>query len=250
MTTTHKLNQVIAIERPIKKRVNEKINAEYKLGQKGEPFTGLSRTYTPKHDDGDQMPPETKNVQAKVSEILNHLHRDMVEIFDITAAKDHANCNARASILVDGQPLISDVPSTFLLFVEKYVTDIRTIVSKLPVLSPDERWTKKDNEDVWRSEAVETLSTRKVHKPVVLHPGTDKHAPQTQLVQDDVVMGTWTTTKLSGAMSAPEKEALLARIEKLLKATKVAREQANMVDAPAVPAGEKILGWLFSRKEG
>lgn len=243
---TQRLNQIIAIEKPIKKRVNENVNASYHLGQKGEPFLGLSRVYTPKNDSDDVQPPETKIVQSNVRDILRKVQADLSELFDVTATKDFANCNAKASVMVDGVTLLAGVPVTFLLFAEKYVTDIRTIVGKLPTLAPDEVWTKAPNEFVWKSTPTQTLSTRKVQKAVVLYPHSDKHPAQTQLVPEDVAVGTWTITKMSGAMSLPEKEALMARIETLLKAIKFAREQANMIEAPPIDAGKTILGWLFT----
>lgn len=247
---TQKLSQVIAVEKGIKERTNVAITALYHVGQKAEPFSGIDRKYTPKKDGDDVLPPEAKLVQQNVPEILKGLRKQLSELFDVTAAKDFANCDAKADLAVDGSVVLKDVPVTFLMFVEKYLTDMRTIVSKLPVLSADEKWTGDPSTGLYKSEPVQTVRTSKEQEPLVLYPATDKHPAQTQLVTRDVAVGTWTTVKISGAMPLPARDALLERLERLQRAVKYAREAANIIDAPAIPAGDAILGWLFAGKEG
>jgi hypothetical protein len=58
-------------------------------------------------------------------------------------------------------------------------------------------------------------------------------------------VGNWEAIRLSGATSTKVKKTLLERIEKLIRATKFAREEANMIPAPPVTVGEKIFGWLY-----
>lgn len=49
-------------------------------------------------------------------------------LFDVTATKDWANCEARADVTVDGWVLVSAVPVSCLLFLEKRLTDIYAFV--------------------------------------------------------------------------------------------------------------------------
>ena len=88
--------------------------------------------------------------------------------------------------------------------------------------------------------------TKKVPKPIMLAPATDKHPAQTQLITVDEYVGDWELVKHSGAVPADDRRSLVRNIEKLQRAVKYAREQANMTDAPPVEAGETILGWLLS----
>ena len=60
-----KLNQVIAVVSGQKSEAEKALTEVYHAFQKGELFTGLARTYTPRNaDDGDAKPPERKAAQA------------------------------------------------------------------------------------------------------------------------------------------------------------------------------------------
>ena len=72
-----------------------------------------------------------------------------------------------------------------------------------------------------------------------------EHPAQTQLITEDVIAGSWLTIKYSGAMSAPRKKQLLARIEKLSNAVKFAREQANAMDVQDKKCGKEVFDFLF-----
>lgn len=89
-----------------------------------------------------------------------------------------------------------------------------------------------------------TTKTKKEQRPIVLYDATDKHPAQTQLITEDVSIGTWKTVKQSGAIPVPRKKVLLERVDKLLKAVLVAREQANSVEATDECVGAAIMGYL------
>jgi translation initiation factor 2B subunit (eIF-2B alpha/beta/delta family) len=61
------------------------------------------------------------------------------------------------------------------------------------------------------------------------------------------VVGYWKTVKFSGAVPAARVRELTERVEKLQKAVKMAREEANSAQAEKVQTGDTVLGWLFSR---
>ena len=61
-------------------------------------------------------------------------------LFDITATKDWANCTARANVVLDGKPLLEDVPATYVLFLEKQLSDLHTFVGKMSELDPGSDW--------------------------------------------------------------------------------------------------------------
>ncbi|MBU1432165.1 hypothetical protein KKF91_16640, partial [Myxococcota bacterium] len=82
-------------------------------------------------------------------------------------------------------------------------------------------------------------------RPVVLYPATAEHPAQTQLISEDVVVGFWHTIKFTGALPLPKKQLILERIERLSKAVKFAREQANGVEVTQKKVGEALLSYLF-----
>jgi hypothetical protein len=164
----------------------------------------------------------------------------------VTARKDWANCLAKATVEVDGKPLLHDVPVTFLLFLEKQLTDMRTLVDRLPVLDEAEQWNFDENAKLYKTDAITTHRTRKVQKPIVMYDATPEHPAQTQLIVEDVIVGHWKLTKHSGALPKGEKDKLIARIEKLLQGVKQAREAANGLDEVKTPAvGDTVFGYLL-----
>lgn len=240
-----KVNQIIAIEKGVKNKAHQAITDVYQKIQKPDLVMGVSRKYTPKDDEGEKFPPEKKHVQMTVGGALKVVQAQMIELFDITATKDYANCTAAAPLVVDGQTLLDRVPVTYLLFLEKKLVDIYTLVSKLPTLDPAEEWHFDTSSAVYASEPSQTNKTKKVFVPLVLAQATDKHPAQVKKDFEDQVVGSWDTIKFSGAIPATEQQKLLERVEKLQRAVKFAREEANSCQAPDVKVGEKVLGFIF-----
>ena len=227
----HKLNQVLAIERTTKSRIHGEITQMHHTLQKPHLLNGFSKTYQPKDEEGDLLPPERLKVQVNATGMLKRAGRLLTELLDVTATKDFANTEARADLVIDGEVLVKDAPATFLLFLEKQLTDLRTFVSKIPALDPSEDWTFDESNGLFKTAPTQTTRTRKVQRPIVLYPATPEHPAQTQLISEDVVVGTWITVKQSGALPAPRKQELLERIERLSSAVKFARETANGAQA-------------------
>lgn len=241
-----KLNQIVAIEKGVKTTSNRDITDLYHLIQKAQLMAGISRTYRPKDEDGDQLPSESTLVQVKVETVFADLATHYTRLLDIALTKDTANMSAKADIVVNGVTLANDVPVPFLLFLEKQLTDLRTEVSKAPLLDPSEKWTFDDNEGVFRTEVIQTTKTKKVPRNHVKAPATDKHPAQVEMYFEDVIVGTWDTTKFSGAISPARRIQLLERIQELQKAVKFAREQANEFEVTDKKIGEALFNYLLA----
>lgn len=241
-----KLNQIIAVEKGIKSRVIGEIDGLDKAIQKPDLFNGFSKEYRKRDDDGEDLPPEKKRVQFVVGDVLRSVARLTGELFEVTARKDWTNQNAKADVVVDDDTLIEDVPVSYLLFLEKQLTDVRTFVGRLPVLDEADAWRKDDNSGLFRTEPTQTHRTKKVQKAIVLYNATPEHPAQTQLITEDIIAGYWHQTKQSGAMPKPERAAILMRVEKLLRAVKEAREEANGIDeVQTSDIGAAVFGYIF-----
>jgi hypothetical protein len=240
-----KLNQVIAVEQGTKAKGNAAKSDLYKVAQKPALFNGFIKKYYPKAEGGERFPDEKQKVQFTARDLVNAIGSTLQSLFNVEAAKDYANCVAKADVVVDGKALLSGVPATFLLYLSKELTDLDTFISALPILSEDDEWKLDPTAGLNKTDAIETIKTKKIQKPIVLYPATPEHPAQTQLITEDEVVGTWQQTKLSGAYTNEEKKTLLARVQKLANAVKVAREQANMVEADNQDAGNTITKWLF-----
>lgn len=242
---TIRLNQVVAIEKGVNSRATAEISEVYKMVQKPVLFNGFNKTYLPVDEDGEKYPDESQKVQLKVADVLERVKESKVELLDAVAQKDYANMGATADVVVDGNVLVSKAPVPYLLFLEKQLTDVRTLIGAVPVLDPNEDWTLDAGNGIYKSKALKTHRTKKVTKPLVLFPATDKHPAQTDKIIEDVVVGFWEQVKMSGAVEEKAQKALLKRVETLLDAVKQAREEANNSDAPKVAVGEALLGYIF-----
>jgi hypothetical protein len=241
-----KLNQVIAIEKGVNSRATAEITAIHRTFANPALFNGFSKEYQPLNDDGEQYPPESKKVTEIVSDLLARVQKSKTELFDTVAQKDFANMEAKANVVLDGETLIANAPVPFLLFVEKQLTDMRTLIAGLPILDANEEWDMDSGSGLYKSAPFTTHRTAKVQEAIVKYPATDKHPAQTEMITKDVIAGHWTTIKQSGAITRVEQRKLAERVEKLLNAVKQAREEANMADAPPVKAGDAIFGYLFA----
>jgi len=240
-----KLNQVIAVEKGVKSRVYALVSDLYKKVQKPDLFSGFTKQYRKKDEESEDYAPENKHIQATVASMLGEVKKNLTELLDVTATKDYANMSAVADVAVDGQVLLKGVPVTYLLFLEKQLNDLSSFVGSLPVLDPAETWDLDTTSNVYRTPKIETNRLKKVQKPIVLYAATKEHPAQTAMITEDVVTGYWETIKESGAISPVDKLALTERVQKLIKAVKYAREEANGVEAPPQSVGAAFLGYLL-----
>ncbi|MFC9975393.1 hypothetical protein ACFVH6_31335 [Spirillospora sp. NPDC127200] len=70
-----RLNQIIAVEKGVKSRTQREPTDAYHGLQKPALPSGLSRTYRPRDEGGETLPPESTKVQLKAEDVL----RDRVE---------------------------------------------------------------------------------------------------------------------------------------------------------------------------
>jgi len=240
-----KLNQIIAVEKGVKSKSFQELTEAHHTVQKAALLSGISRTYQPKDEEGEQLPPESTRVQIKAEEVLRQTAATLTRLFDVTATKDWANCVAKADVTVDGRTLVKDVPVSYLLFLEKQLTDLHTFVKKLPILDAAESWAHDPSSDSWKTEPVRTVKTKKVPRNHVKAEATEKHPAQVEVYYEDIPVGYWTTVKFSGSLPARRVNELLERVEALQNAVKFAREEANGTSVTDQHVGEAVFGYLF-----
>lgn len=239
------LNQIIAVQNGAVAQTENKLTKIYHRLQKTSLLNGLSRTYHPRDEAGEQLPAESTRVQLTADEILKETAEVLTRLFDITATKDLGNCKAVADVVIDNTVLLPLVPVTYLLFLEKQLVNVHTLVSKLPVLDPAQNWTFDENTASYRADPVETTRTKKIPRNHVKAEATDKHPAQVELYTEDIVVGIWTKTDFSGALPQARVNTILARVEALQDAVKQAREQANTREVENREVGVVVFGYLF-----
>jgi hypothetical protein len=243
------LNQIVAIEKGVKSRAQQDFTQAHRLLEtKTAQLNGLARTYQPVADDGEKFPPESTRVQINVPMILNDVKEKLTRLFDVTLTKDVSNCKARADILIDGAVLAPQVPVTYLLFLEKELTDIHTFVSKLPVLDQAETWSYDENVDAYATPPTKTVKTKKIPRNHVKWTPPDPsftQPAQVEIFTEDVVVGYWTSVKYSGALRRSEVVGMQSRVIKLMEAVKKAREIANTLTVTDQTIGGVIFDYVF-----
>lgn len=241
-----KLNQIIAIVNGKKSKTEKELTEIYHKIQKSELFNGIKRIYTKKNEDGDDFPPESKNIQYSVAEAIQSVTTIWTELLDVIATQDYTNCLAKGTIKVDDKIILKDVPVTYLLFLEKHLTNVHTFVNKLPVLEAADNWEWDKNNNQYKSEEFRTNKTKKTYFNHVKAEATKEHPAQVEVYPDDIKIGEWTTTKFSGAIPWSEKQALLNKVAKLVDGVKMAREEANLTEVREQSVGKEIFDYLFA----
>lgn len=248
---TLKLNQILAVEKGLKSQGYGDFTKMHQSLQKTEPLSGISRTYQPLKEDGEKFPAESTQVQIRVKSVIADVKSKLNQLFDVVATKDFGNCDAKADIVIDADTdnpvtLFQSVPVSYLLWLEKQLNDMWTFAKGLPILSSTEQWKWDDAQNCWATEAFQTAKSKKISKPLVKYEATKEHPAQVEMVTEDELVGNWTTRKFSGAIQTKEVETIKENIQKLQKAVKFARENANSTEIQQVKIGEKILGFVFN----
>ena len=242
------LNQIVAVENGEKGRAFERVrDLDHKVARSGL-LSGLSRTYRPKDEDGERRPPESTKVQVSVEDVLDETAAVLTNLFDVAATKEWANTHARADVEVDGRVILADVPVTYLLFLERELKQLATMVGRLPTLDAGVNWEYDETQGAWKSDPVETTATKKVPRNHVKWEPPDpsyKQPAQVETFHEDVVVGYWTKIDYSGAIPEDRRRELVERAEKLLRAVRFAREKANSMEVEQVRVGADVFDYLF-----
>ncbi len=241
-----KLNQLIAVLQSVKANASKGKTEVYQLSQKTALFQGLSRTFQSREEDGYIYPAESQKLTLKATELIDKFVQSCSEYLDLAATQDHANTEAKAAIVVEGQTILQDVPVSHLLFLEKQLQDVKTFIGSLPVLSIDKDWQHDSNRGCYVTSPKETVKTKKITDFVVAYDATEHHPAQIKEVSKDVVEGTWSLIEFSGALPQDRVNVLMRRVELLQKAVVQAREEANSREVQQRQAASAIFSYLFA----
>lgn len=244
-----KLHQILALSKTRLGEAKKRGDEIYHLIQKHQLANGGYGNYTPKRDDVDApQPPERQRVQVNVEKALKAYARTQIPAWDIVFTKDQANTQAAGTVVVDGVVIWANVPVSTLIFLEKQLTDLHTVISKAPTLDPAENWRDElDSEDNHQTVPTETIKTKRESDWKVIVNPTDHFPADVREVHSDVAAGTWSRVKLSGALPAVRKEQLLARVTKWREAVKLAREEANTTDVAFIEKAEELFAKLLDK---
>ena len=239
-----KLCQIIAAVGGKKTATQKVVTKCHHLLQKSTLLDGISRTYKSKDEDGDQLPSEHKRVQVATTDVVKEAFKAWTTLFDVVATQDTANCEAKANVVVGGKVILENVPVTHLLFLAKQLTDIHTFIEKLPVLDASAEWAYDANSGCYKAKTYQQSRTKKVPKVITLAAPTKEHPAQVQLVNEDVIAGTWDITHMSGAIPEDARREMLDKVAQLQEAVQFAREEANGTVVVDAEVGKSIFDFI------
>lgn len=243
-----KLHQILAVSNGKKTQTQQVITQLYHFLQQTQLFQGLARTYRPRDDDGEELPPEGKRVQQRADVLLDDAAKQWTLLFDSVATMDAGNTQAKADVIVDGHLVLEKVPVTTLLFLEKQLTDIHAFTQKIPTLDPAFSWQWNADANCYTAEPVETTRTKKILENHIKYDATKEHPAQVETFTSDVVVGYWKKTDFSGAMPEEDRTALAKRVYKLREAVITAREAANGLEVTQKSIGKAVFDFLIPER--
>jgi hypothetical protein len=250
-----KLCAIVAVVNGKKTRTQKEVTDVYHKFQKPL-FDGLLKTFIPAAESTDTegrpvvsetFPDEKKKVIYTVEQAFKDIQSALSDTIDVTATQDYANCKAKSDVMVNGKVVLSQVPVTHLLWLEKQLVDLRTNLNTIPTLDPKEDWFWDANVSSNATQPEMQNKTKKMQKVLVKYAATKEHPAQTEMVTEDVVIGKWKTIKYSSAISEDTKRIICQRADKLVEAVKMAREEANQLEVENVKNADKIFEYVFGK---
>ena len=239
------LNQIIALANGTKARAAADLTVVYHMLAKEALLAGRTRHYQPRDEDGEHLPAESQRVQVRVDDALSEVAAIQTKLFDLIATQDQANTEAKAAVIVDNEVILREVPVTHLLFLEKQLTDLHTVVAKLPTLDPAYEWTYNEAADCMATPPMESLRTKKLYRNHQVAAATKEHPEQVHLYNEDLPVGTWTQVLFSGAIPASKRNAIRDRVRALRDAVVSAREFANTREVEPVKIGKSVFDFVL-----
>lgn len=177
---------------------------------------------------------EQLKLQSKVKDELKWISDYLIKAVDSSHQVNVGNTLGRADVVLDdGTVMLKDVPGITLLELEKIISDQwKSMLMAAPTLDPAKGFEPDESQGggIWKSRTITRTKTAKKQIPIVLYEATDKHPAQTQLITEDVPIGTVVTQEWSGMITPAEKAELLNRCEILYRAVRKARSRANEID--------------------
>lgn len=248
-----KLNQILAIEKGTKTRAERGVTDLHKRSEKTALFEGRHGAYRALEEEktggvkGDPQPDKVQLVQCTSERALQECRDVLTRLYDVVATKDKTNTETKATVEIDGQVIMEDVPVSFLIYMEKQLNDLETYVRKLPVLPADKEWNYDANQGFFVTEPVMTFTTKKTPRTIVKYEATPEHPAQTEMFMEDITVGEWKTVFQHGGFPVDRKNQVLQNITQLKNAVKFAREEANAVQVTDIKVGNAVFDFLFAK---
>lgn len=242
----NQLHQLLAVENEKKSTAATVGNEQKKtFKSKQSHFDGETRKYTRTIDDSHIQQDEHKEVVTTVEKNLEWALGFIGEALDVAVQKEETNASgtAKAELFV-GDENFGTFSATALLQLETQLKALRALYNEIPTLDPVKKWKYNKQNGLYETGIEKSYRTEKKPKVITLAPATDKHPAQTQLINEDIQVGTWEKSYASGRVTPLQKAQLLGNIDKLINGVKKSRSIANNADVNQVRISGKLFAFI------
>ncbi len=244
-----KLHEILAVEGDLegvaKKIVKEATETFTKRTEHFRAGTRVLKMFDEnrKQENTTEQAPMATTVHKK----LGYVAHQVAKFYDVMAAKDFTNTNAKADFVVDGTVMLKDAPATFLLGLENRLKQMRQMYECIPTLNPAQEWELDPTKGDGVYKDVHGDIRQKTEKQVmskIVAEATTQHKAQVETWNADIPVGEVKVEAWSSALTPHEKSNILERLDNLIQAAKKARQRANCALVEKVEIGEAIFTYL------
>lgn len=246
-----KLHELLAVEGQLKGQAQAtRTDLRATFEKKRHLFEKKVVTFHPNEEGATAVTEQQSDLQSTIAKELKWIAGIWTKTLDVSYQVAEANTRARADVVLDnGTILLSAVPATALLELEKRAAEIQELIVAIPTLDPAKGFTPDPDQgtNIYRARDVSKVRTKKSPRVITLAVATVEHPTQAQLITEDVPVGKVLEQEWSGLISPSQKGDLLERAEELRRAIKSARQRANDVElqTQGVSCGAAIFGFVF-----
>lgn len=225
-----KLHQLLAVESDLDGKFKRVCEETKKTFAKPALFTGFNRRLEVFEEDSVDWPEENQDMTTTVKDRIDYTSTSIVAYLDALYQKEATNQTAQADLIVDGTTIGTKVPATFLLGLETRLKYIRGVYEAMPTLGAGIEWKPSLDKGDGIFEMVhpeEKIKTKMTFKSQILVEPTEHHPAQIEKWEEQIPVGKFIKTVWTGLVTSATKAEMLGRIDKLLRAVKMARQKAN-----------------------
>ena len=230
-----KLHEILAVEGSREQESRTRMGKVQRLFGNPAAFIGEITT-TQMFDAAAPKPPdERRSFSTSVMRELRGMLSLSAAHYEVMFLKEASNQSARSDLVVDGEVLMTEMPVTFLLGLEKRLRSMREVFAAIPIADPSVDWVAAPEMGPDLIQAQHPVVQSKtqaefVHK--VLYEATDNHPAQIEKWTAQVPVGRITRKVWSGLWPQARKNALLKRMDALIEGALTARQRANEYAIP------------------
>ena len=248
-----KLHELLAVETGFENQANKtRTDLVNTFDKKRHLFEEKRTVFTPLGE-GQTVVENQSDIQSTVAKEIAWLQPFLAKALDASYQVAQANTIAKADVVLEdeaGTTLLTGIPATSLLELEKRLVELAALVAAIPTLDPAKGFSPDPQRGEGYFQARQVRKTRSKKEKVVLikYEATKEHPAQTELIDKDLPVGTIEEQEWSGLMTPAQKSDLINRVEIVYRAVRRARSRANEAEINQnAKIGAKLLGYIFGK---